>query len=228
MANIDLLYADSTFLRLVPCTETDGKITGLGTKMDFLSIVSVKPTFMSPNASTSEAYFTSEGANNNRYSTLDKSKNYNIRTGDVIADDSSGDASERFECEVFLTATQRKSIIDLFTAGTPVFAISDIGKKTLDEAPAGFEYVLGKITDLQDSRERSASKLSFSVTASKAIEINLTAEVPDIDETDLNAVATGAGNTITPVNESAKTVTALTSGDWTNLVAGKIVIKNAS
>ena len=102
MAAIELLYGESTFLRLIPATLTEGKISGLGAKADFLRIVTAKSVFASGNADTGTQYFTTEASNNNRYSRLDKSKNYNVISGETIADYGGADDKDKFECEVLV------------------------------------------------------------------------------------------------------------------------------
>jgi hypothetical protein len=227
MAALPVLYGESTFLRVVPTTVTDGKISALGTKIDFVRIVNVKPGFASANATAGDTYFTTEGSNNNRYSRPDNSKNYNILSGEVIAEDSGNDAQDKFDCEIFVSPAQRKTLIEAYKAGTPVFGIRDIGKAATTAACAGYEYILGKITDLVDGPERSASKLSFSITGNSSLLITETVPgTPDVEFADFNTAATGSGNKITPDNESELTITAIDSTDWTSIIVGKIVTKN--
>ena len=228
MAAIELLFGESTFIRLVPTTLTEGKISGLGTKIDFPRIVSAKSTPASSGADSSTQYHTTDASNGNRYSRIDKSKNYNIISGEVIVDDGGGDSKPKIECEILVTPAQRKQIWDLYNDGTPVLASRDIGKSPTTDAIAGFDYICGKITDLSDSPERGPSKLSFSIAASDAVEFKTTAEALDVTEADYNAIATGASNTIQPDNEPEVTILALAAGDWSDIVVGKLVQKLVS
>ncbi|GAB1371209.1 hypothetical protein MASR1M45_12710 [Candidatus Kapaibacterium sp.] len=223
MAAIELLYGESTFLRLIPTTLTDGKISALGTKIDFLRIVKVEPSFPAPASASETTYFTTEGSNNNRYSTPDKSKNYNVLDGTEISE-GGGDSAYKFVCEVMVTPAQRKLLIDYYIAGTPVIGSRDLGKNAVNGNNAGYEYLLGRISELTDTPQRSPSKITFTIQTSKTIEFQGT----DVDEADYNAIATGATNTLTPDNEPTHTITALTSGDWAKLILGEIVTKNAA
>jgi hypothetical protein len=227
MAAMDVVFGVSPWVRLLPLTMTDGQATALGTKMDLIRAVSAKPAFPNLNSDTEQAYLTTEGANNNRYSVPDNSKHYNVMDGNEINDDAGGDSVWKFDVDTLYTATQRKTILDLHEAGTPVIASREIGKNATSGAVAGYEYICGKITDLVDDQQSGPSKLQFSITG-EAVTVHETAEVADFDETDYNAAATGASNTITPDNEAARTITDLVTDDWTRLLTGKIVTKNAA
>lgn len=228
MAAIEITYAESSFARLVPAILTSGKISSLGTEIDLLRSTKVTPKFVSPNSTGETQYHTVDGSNGNQYSTPDISKNYNVISGVEISDGTGADANESFAIEAFVTPAQRKTLIDAFRAGTPLIASRDIGKNATTEAVAGYEYLLGKITEYTESSGSGPLKITFSITADPTITFKTTSDIPDVDETDYNTIATGAGNTITPDNEPELTITALTTPDWANLVLGKIVTKNAS
>lgn len=228
MAAIAMVYNQSSFLRIVPCTAAASIISALGTKIDILRVVNIIPNAISTNASTETTYHTVDASNGNQYSVPDVGKNYNAITGVEIADDTGGDANESFACEVFLTFAERKTLMDHYRAGTPVFGIRDIGKNTSTQAVGGYEYILGKITEFKESPEAGPGKYSFNISADPTITfLETTPGTPDVVYTDFNSAATGAGNTLTPDNTPTLTITALAEADWEDaLVLGKIVTKN--
>jgi len=229
MPAIDVLYGKSSFLRLLPTTLTDGKISALGTKIDFVRIADVKPVVVSAIAAAGDVFFTSEGSNNNRYSVPDKSKHYNVTTGAEIAGDTGSDSNDKFEADVFPTPSQRTTIKQAFKDGTPVFAIRDIGKKATSQTVAGYEYIMGTITDFVDTPDNGPSKIAFSITGTSTYSINETVtDTPDLDEADFNSAVTGASNTIEPDNEPVLTITAIDATDWADIILGKIVTKNTA
>lgn len=230
MAAIDLIYNQSSFLRLVPATMSDGKISALGTKIDILRVVNITGNPISTNASTETAYHTKDASNGNQYSVPDIGKNYNALTGVEISEDTGGDANESFACEVLLTPAQRKTLMDHFRAGTPIFASRDYGKHATTSAVAGYDFIMGKITEFKESPEAGPASFSFSITADPTIIfLETTPGTPDVEYTDYNSAATGEDNTITPDNESTLTISALAEADWDDaLILGKIVTKNVT
>jgi hypothetical protein len=230
MAAIPLIYGEPSWLRIVPGVLASGEktiIASLGSKSDFTAAVKVAPTV--PNlTSTSEKWHTSDIANGNKLSIPDVSKNYNILSGAEIADEG-GDNSSKFECEVTCTPAQRALLYSWAENGTPIIASREIGKNSSTQAVAGYEYIIGQIADLKENPDKSAHKYSFSVVGKSTFTIKQTSPpTPDFDEDDYNTIATGSGNTITPLGESARTILALTSDDWARLFTGKIVSKLVS
>lgn len=230
MAAIPLLYGEPTFLRLVPGVFSSGQaieIASLGSKVDFLSAIKVLPAFAGTSSGDeSPKYHTTEGANKNQYSVPDNSKNYNVLDGSVISEDAGADNQNKFEASVMLTPAQRSSLIGYYEAGTPVIASREIGKNSETGAIAGYEYILGKVTDFKDNPQAGPHSVDFTIIGIGTFTVAETVpETPDFDHTDYNDIATGSGNTIQPANETARTILALDGTDWTRLFQGKVVTK---
>jgi len=227
MSAIPMVYNESSFLRLLPATLTDGRISGLGTLIDIKRVVKVIMNPITTNASTETKYHTKDASNGNRYSVPDIGKNYNVLTGVEISDDSGGDANENFSCDVYLTFAERKTLLDHFRAGTPIFASRDIGKNSSNGLVAGYEYILGKIIEFKEAPEAGPATFSFSINADPTIVFyQTTPGTDDITFTQYNTAATGASKKITPDNTPELTIPDLITGDWDNIKLGKIVTKN--
>lgn len=229
MAAIQLLYGEQSWLRIVPAVYTAGQTTeiaSLGTKIDILRAIKVTPTFAGATSADSAAkWFTNDGANGNKFSVPDVSKNYNIIDGSEISEDDATSTS-KFDVSCYLTPAQRQTLITAYEEGTAVIASREIGKDSTTQAVAGYEFILGKIADFKETPQKGPSQYDFSVVGQTTFTIKETTPgTPDVDEADYNTAATGAGNTIQPDNETARTITALTSTDWTRLMSGKIVTK---
>jgi len=229
MAAIEMIYGEPSFIRLVPGIFTANQsveIESLGAKIDIVRAIKVTPTFAGATSADSSAkYHTNDGANGNQYSVPDISKNYNILDGTEISADAKT-ATSKFDVSCFLTPSQRLTLITAYEDGTAVFGIREIGKNALTQLPAGYEYILGKIADFKESPSKGPSQYDFSIIAVSTFTIKETVpSTPDIDFADFNTIATGAGNTIQPDNESARTITAIDATDFTKMFSGKIVIK---
>lgn len=228
MAAIELLYGEQSWLRIVPAVYTAGQTTeiaSLGTKIDILRAIKVLPTFAGATSADSTAkWHTNDGANGNKYSVPDVSKNYNIIDGTEISEDDKTSQS-KFDVSCFLTPAQRLSLIAAYENGTAVIASREIGKNSTTQAVAGYEYILGKIADFKETPQKGPTQYDFSIVGQTTFTIKETTPgTPDVDETDYNTIATGSGNTIQPDNETARTITTLDSTDWARLLTGKIVI----
>ncbi|MCO5251007.1 MAG: hypothetical protein M9949_06250 [Candidatus Kapabacteria bacterium] len=230
MPAIPLLYGEPTFLRLVPGVFSAGQaieIASLGSKVDFLNAVKVLPAFAGTSSGDeSPKYHTTEGANKNQYSVLDGSKNYNILDGSVISEDAGADNQNKFEASVMASPAQRSTVITAYENGTPVIASREIGRDSETGLIAGYEFILGKVTDFKDNPQAGPHTIDFTIIGIATFTIKETVPgTPDIDHTDYNSIATGAGNTIQPTNETARTITEIDGTDWTRLLAGKVVTK---
>lgn len=231
MAAIATLYAESPWLRVVPLTASSGVISAVGTKEDFTKALKSTPNFVGAALSSASAkWHTTEIANGNKMSVPDNSANYNVMDGTTISEDSNASTTGKIDCSVLVTAAQRLKLIGWFEDGTPVIVSREIGKDSTTGLAAGYEYILGIVTDLKDSPQKGPSYMDFSITgkvvgAGGTFTIQETVPgTPDVDESDYNAVATGGSNTITPHNDgAARTITALDSTDWTRLLTGKVV-----
>lgn len=236
MAAIEVLYGESSWLRLVPGTFSSGsttEVSALSTKIDFLRAIKVSPTFVG--ASTAESktkYHTTEIANGNKLSVNDNSKNVNVFTGETINEDSSSGEFAKLECSVIVTPSTRFKLIELYESGALVIGSREIGKNSLTGLPAGYEYLLGSISELKDNPQKGPSSVDFSIIgksvgAGGSFTIKETTPgTADVDQTDYNGSATGGSNTITPHEDgTARTIIDLTSDDWTKLLSGKIVVK---
>lgn len=222
MSAIELLFGESSFLRLLPTTETNGKITDFGTKQDFLASVKVNSSWPAPASTADVQWFTTTGANNNRYSVPDKSKNYNAMDGTVISE-ASGESVYKFDCEVTVTKTQRNALVEAYQKGEPIFGIKEMGKSTTTGECVGYEYILGRITELTENQNAGPTTIAFTISSSKTIAFPA---VTPKDHTDFNTECTGVSNKLTPVNEPEHTITALTTQDWDRLIIGEIVYKD--
>lgn len=221
MAALPILYGESTFFRLVTTTLTEGKIATIDAKTDFSS-VKVDPSYPAPASTAEVQYHTTTGANNNRYSVPDKSKNFNVLDGTEISE-ASGDSTFKLTGEVMVSPAQYKTLTEAFLSGDPVFGICDIGKDAQTEAIAGYEYLLGRITELTITTNPGPTPISFTLETSKTISF-IGGEAPP-DYTDFNTVATGITNKLTPTNEAELTITELVKVDWDKLIVGEIVTK---
>ena len=239
MAAIPVLYGEPSWLRIIPGVMevvdnvVTTKILDLGTKADYTKAIKVAPTHVGAALSTAkDKYHTTEGSNGNQYSVPDNSQNYNVITGDAIAEDTNTQSTGKMDCSIFVTPAQRSDLITWHENGVAVFGIREIGKNSETGLPAGYEYIAGIITDLKDNPQKGPSTIDFSITgkvigAGGTFTIKeTTPPTPDVVYTDFNAEATGAGNTITPHSDGdARTITAIISGDWTRMLLGKIVTK---
>ncbi len=232
MAAIPIIYGESSWLRTVittlGCTPVETLITAIGTKYDFTMAVKATPTFAAAAAaSTTDKWHTTDGSNGNQYSVPDNSKNYNIIDGEEISEDTNAATTDKMDCSVFLTPAQRSAFITAYQDGVPVIVSREIGKDGNTGVAAGYEYLLGIISDLKDNPQKGPGTMDFTITGKVVGTGGSFTIAADVDEVDYNAIATGSGNTITPHNDgTARTITALTSGDWDDtILAGKIVIK---
>jgi hypothetical protein len=229
MSAIPLVYGQSSWLRLTKCDLTSGDVTSF-TKHDFIIASKVTPLFAS--ASSSEIkWHSTEAANGMQYSTPDNSKNFNILTGDVISE--SSDSTNKFECTVLASATQRSTLkvlneLDSDKLVTPVIASREIGFESDTGSPvvAGYEFILGNVSELKEEPQKGPTQFSFSIIGKSDVLFD-----DAVDYIDYNAVATGASNTITPYHDGTsigpRTIPDLTSEDWTKLKTGAIVFKAA-
>jgi hypothetical protein len=232
MAAIPLLYGESAWLRLVPLTFTEGQFVELatmGSKIDFTNAIKVTPSIAGTSAGDeSPKYHTTEGANKNQFSVPDTSKNFNVIDGSVISEESGSDNQNKFEVSVMCTPAQRSTLIAAYEDGSPVIASREIGQNSETQAVAGYEFILGKITDFKDNPQAGPASVDFTVVGIGTFTVKETESTPDFDHTDYNSEATGSGNKIQPVNTTERTILAITSGDWTRLFQGKIVTKLVS
>lgn len=235
MSAIAVTFGESSWLRLVPLTVPDMNtkvITAVGTKLDFTSAIKVAPTHAGAAAATKAKWFTTQLANGNNFAIPDNSVSVNPITGAEVDTQGSAATTGSHSCSVTYSPTDRTTLIGLFESGKPAISIREIGKNATTGVCAGYELVLGQLTNLKENPQKGPSNMDFDITGvvvgsggSFSIK-ETTPGTPDVDETDFNAVATGSGNTITPLKDgAARTIIALTSGDWTNLLLGQTVTK---
>jgi hypothetical protein len=229
MATIEALYNEPSWLRITPVALTSGSLTELasfGTKIDFDKAKKVTPTHVGAAAATATetAYAETEGANGNKYSVVDNGRNFNVITGAEISDDTNSSTTASSECEVFWTPTQRVSIIDIFANGTPVIGTREIGKNSTTQLPAGYEHILGNISELKENPVAGPHTCTFNIVGKDSYTAGA-----GVTYTTFNTAITGSSNTITPHNDgTARTIPAITSGDLVKLLQGKIVYTAAS
>lgn len=238
MATIELIYGESGWLRLVPCimdSTTKTQINSLGTKVDFTYAVKSTPTFTPPASATTAGtkYLETSIANNNKVAVVDNGKSYLLATGEEISTESSNTSStDKIECTVTSSKTLLDSVVTAYRAGTPLFVIREVGKSPTTGTAAAYDYLFGTISEYKENPAAGPLTFDFTITAKKigaGLDFTIketTPGTPDVDESDFNTAATGASNTITPVNDgTARTITAITTTDWSDLKAGKIVRK---
>ena len=232
MAAIEVIYGESGWFRLTvptmavsPTTE----ISAITNKYDFLECIKCTPTFLAPAsvADTETKYHTTTVANGNRLSLEDRSKNYNAYDGSEISEDTTASTYESVEVSVTATLTNFDALVDAFKAGSCVFGQWELGKVPSTGAVAEYHYIFGNITDLKVNQSAGPSTIDFTITGNTFGANSSYTLGSGVDYTDFNSTCTGAGATVTPLNDgSARTITAITTGDFTATMGiGKILRK---
>lgn len=233
MAAIAVLYAESSWLRLclLITTMSSKVITAVGSNVDFVAAIKVTPTHAGFAAPTKAKWFTKGLANGNNYAVPDYSVTVNPITGDEV--DTAATSVGSLACSVTASPSLRDILIGLFESGAPVVAIREIGKDASTQKVAGYEYLIGPVTNLKENPDKGPSNYDFDIAGVVIADVGGNFSIatsggslatPDVDETDVNAVATGPSNKITPLKDgAARTIEAITSGDWDDLLLGKTV-----
>jgi hypothetical protein len=236
MAVIDVLYGESPWVRMVKCN-MDGTLTtqinSLANKVDFLEAVKATPNFIPPASSTTDTkYHEMTIANGNKLSKLSSAKNYNAKDSTVISA-TSGSTYESIDFTVMADSAGYAGLVANFRAGTPIFVSCESGKLPSTGLPYEYLYLFGNISALTVNPSAGPNTYDFTVTGTTfgtGDEYTVKEQsppTPDVVVASYNAKGTGAGNTVTVLNDGAvRTVPDLTSGEWTTLGNGKIARKS--
>lgn len=212
----DVVIAGSGFLRLSVATLNGSDITSFGTAID-LKVVSAEKSKYA-NFSKDTEYITKRTTAGVDVRAAKTDVTINAGDGSVAA---SGTNADEMTCEVAVGKTDRAAIIAALRDSTKrIAALRGIGVKASDHSQVGFEHIIGKISG--DLEFNSAEDIqTFSITIKGGETFTSTALYSAY-----NTAMTTA--TITPVGKSAITPKALSSGDYANLISGKLVYTDPS
>ena len=228
------MYGESSWFRILSLTTDMATkiVSALGTKLDFTKAIKVAPTHVGYAATDTKAkWFITNIANGNGIAVPDNSSTINVLDSSVV--DTSGSAAlfPVFSCSVAYQPSDRTTLLSLFLSGAPVIGIREIGRWSSDGAPAGNEFIVGTIANLKENQQKGPNNMDFDISGCKigtGGKFTLTGTTPPTF-TSFNAAATGSGNTITPLLDgAARTIIALTTTDWDNLLLGNLITKLAA
>lgn len=224
----ELIYSEGGFLRIVRgITHSNYDITAVAgwsektAKMDALSVVSVTPTYASGAPSTDKYYDTklSTGV------TLRVQNNANAvlaKTGYKTSVDNK--AVEKIDATILVSSADYLALLEDYRGGKVIIVIRGMGLKVEDNSIAGYEHMLGIITDLKPAPKDGLFELGLTITA-QACTVNVSAT--GCTYANYNAMACGSSNKIEPVGmeiSGGYTIKDLTSGDFNELMtSGKII-----
>ncbi len=199
----------SGFARLVPVTLAADKktITAFGSKIDVLTVTG--ETISMPSLAPKIEEKTQTLSTGNVIAVQLATKKYSATTGEVISEG----AEYKIEFKATLMAKFASQIFS--SSGSPFAVMIGNGYNALGQH-LGVSYIIGYLdaTNYETKGEFSEITLSF-----KGAELIAGGE---IDYTDFNTAMTG---TIQAVGMGAQSPVAITSTDFTDLLAGKIVSK---
>ena len=221
-----IMYGAGSYLRLLLATLTEGSETEIAsvaaTTTDLLEVVNEKPSYVGA-ASTSKEYIEGTLSSGVKCKLEKTTSTINAQTGYKMSDDS--DNYEKFEMSAWLSYAHYKTLLGYYRSGNVLFALRSIGRVAETRAIVGDEHILGKITEFDATFGDQFVEVSFTITGGTVFTI---ASGATITYSEYNALMTGSGNTIEPVGSETVTPTDLVSGDFTSILAGNIVQKDAA
>jgi len=208
----DILVAGGGFLKMLPVTLSGNDITAFGTALSFLFVSGTEKAKYA-NARKETEYLTKRSTTGVDLRVAKSSKTINAVDGSEAA---AGDNADEISGEISMGKTDADTFISwLQDADNCVAACKGIGRRASDGAIVGFEHLIGYISgDFQE--DIGEDIVTFNVTVKGGVAFTSTALFSAY-----NTAMQGA--TITPIGRTAITIKALVTGDYTNLITGKIV-----
>lgn len=221
-----IMYGAGSYLRLLKATLTSGsetEITSLAASTtDLLEVVNEKPTYVGATSTSKE--FIEGTLSSGVKAKLEKvTSTINAQTGYKMSDDS--DNYEKFDVSAWMSYANYKTLLGYYRSGSVLFAMRSVGRRVEDRSVVGDEHILGKITEFDATFGDQFVEVSFTITGGTVYTID---SESTITETEYNALMTGSENTIEPVGSEEVTPTAIDGTDFTNILAGNIVQKDAA
>jgi hypothetical protein len=216
----DIVVRGGGFGRLVYPVITDGKIASFSTKLNLTMC-------------TEEDFDIAASAAASSTSTLTKTLSTGViveaakadRTIDVVTGYRKSAASGSNQDKLTIKCLLTKTIYDwlMLHRSDPVILIKPIGRNAAGDV-VGYQYILGLIQGIKGVAKEDMMEVDITVQGG-------TSYVADTGGTytAFNTLATGGGNTITPVGyDDAETIKAITSDNWTNILTGETETTAAS
>lgn len=222
----NIMYGAGSYLRILKATLTTGsdtEIASLGAStMDLLEVVNEKPGYIGA-ASTTKEYIEGNLSSGVKAKLEKTTSTINAQTGYKMSDES--DNYEKFDVTAWISYDNYKTLLGYFRNGNVIFAMRSIARKASDRSIVGEEHILGKITEFDATFGDQFVEVQFTITGGTVFTV---ADGSGIDYSSYNALMTGSGNTVEPVGSEEITPADLTSGNFTSLLEGDIVQKDAA
>lgn len=211
----DTIVAGSGFARMTPITESGGAISAFGTKIDMTMVSEESDEIATEGAAKTEVI--SKVMSTGRTLELGKdSVTIDATTG--YTKTSASEGGDTIEVKAVVSKAVKDSI--LLNKNKPVVLTIGLGKNAL-HADVGFAHIIGKFGNIKSTRKEDFEEITITVKGGVSYSGSTYSA--------FNSAATGGSNTITPVGyDTATTIKAITSDDYTTLLTGVIVRTAAS